>query len=255
MLRLKMKVLKSTKGLANYFRSHLHKDGIIVCENPRFIYMKPGKTAGTSILRSGLEQRLPQIFHHKDHPERFDEWLDQITDDDLADYFIFSVVRNPWDRLVSISTYFDIPFYDFVKNIDKYRENKKIRMHALPLTLYTHLHGVPFVDFICRMECLQSDMNLVFDHLGLERERLPVVNQTKHEYYAHYYGDEEIKAVASLYKDDIQYYGYAFETNREYMRSAVPAVDYSLSQVIIHRVRRLLQLFKILPRSIKSRIS
>ena len=95
-----MKTIPTREGLAEYLRSHEHPGGIIVCEQPKFVYMKPTKTAGTSILRAGLEKRVPGIFHHKDRPEKFAEWINRITDDELEDYYIFTVVRNPWDRLV-----------------------------------------------------------------------------------------------------------------------------------------------------------
>ncbi len=202
---------RNREGLADFFRLHPHPGGIIVCEEPKFIYMKPSKTAGTSILRHGLQNRLEGIFHHKDHPERFAEWIGSITDEELEEYFIFSVVRNPWDRLVSIASYFDFPFKEFVRRLDAYWEDEIVRVHSLPLHLYTHQEGVPFVDFICRFESLQADMNLVFDRIGLGREPLAFVNRSRHRHYSVYYGREEVEVVESLYAQDIEYHGYMFE--------------------------------------------
>ena len=207
-----MKTIPIRNGLADYLRSPEDPSGIIVSEQRKFIYMKAAKTAGTSILREGFEKMDIGTFHLKDHPDQYNEWINRITDKDLEDYFIFSVIRNPWDRLVSTATYFKIPVKEFVKNIDDYWENDDIKQHSLPCSLYTHLNGEPFVDFVCRFECLQPDMNLVFDHLDLRREKLPFVNRSKHYHYSRYYNDTEKNIIEDKYRNDIKYFGYAFES-------------------------------------------
>ena len=211
-------------GLADHLRNHAHPGGIIVCERLKFIYMKPTKTAGTSILRSTLQKQVPGIFHHKDQPEAFKEWLNRITDAELEEYFIFSVVRNPWDRLVSVAAYFKIPFKDFVLNMDEYCKDEGIRIHSLPLTPYTHLNGKQFVDHICRFESLQADMNLVCDNIGIARSTLPHTNKSKHQHYSTYYGPEEIDAVRRIYGSDIEKYGYSFSTEANAARLSMSSL-------------------------------
>lgn len=206
-----MKVEHRRDGLAAYLRSHEHPGGIIICERLKFIYMKPTKTAGSSILRARLEKQISGIVHHKDHPEQYEEWFERITDEALEEYYIFSVVRNPWDRLVSVAAYFKIPFKRFLDNIHDYRKDDDIRIHTLPLSLYTHFGGACFVDFIGRFECLQADMNLVSDRLGLARERLPFINWSKHDHYSRYYDPEDVQRAAALYQGDIDNFGYMFE--------------------------------------------
>ena len=198
-------------GVSAYFLSHAHQGGIIVCEERKFIYMKPGRTAGTSILRGHLEKHLAGVIHRKDHPQAFQAWLERISDKELDEYFIFSVVRNPWDRLVSAAAFFQVPFLKLVRNIHEYWKNEFVRMHLLPLHLYTHCNGTRFVDVICRFETLQADMDLVFDQIGLERTRLPNLNQSRHEHYSRLYGQEEMAIVEQLYAKDIEYFGYVFE--------------------------------------------
>ena len=225
-----MKKTSKRNGLAAYLRSHEHIGGIIVCEQPKFVYMKPAKTAGTSILRIGLEKRVPGIFHYKDRPEQFEQWISQITDEDLNEYFIFSVVRNPWDRLVSVAAHFKIPFKEFVDNFDEYLQNYMIQMHSLPLSTYTHFDKKQFADFYCRFECLQPDMNLVFDRLGLEREKLGFVNQSKHAHYSSYYTDTARKLVESVYQKDIEYFGYMFESDLK-SKNAVTRITHKLFKI------------------------
>ena len=202
---------ESRIGLSNYLSNHQHIRGIIVCPERKFIYMKATKTAGTSILRGILENKIGGIIHQKDHPQQFQEWVTGITDELLEDYFIFSIVRNPWDRAVSIASYFDIPLNNFLNNFDQYCDDDRIRIHALPLHLYTHFDDRQFADQICRFEALQPDMNLVFDRIGLARVGLPYLNPSDHQHYSNYYSPEEIDLVQDLYQKDISYYGYMFE--------------------------------------------
>lgn len=108
-------------GLADFLRRHAHAGGIIVCESRRFLCMKPCRTGGTSLLREFLEPRVPGIIHQKDHPKEFREWMSRITDDSLREYFIFSVIRNPWDRAVSIATYFRTPLAKFAQYLARQR--------------------------------------------------------------------------------------------------------------------------------------
>ena len=204
---------KNRAGLADYFRNHEHPRGIIICPEKKFIYMKATKTAGTSVLRGVIEPQISNIFHQKDQPEAFQAWLDEINDEELEDYFIFTIVRNPWDRVVSITSYFDIPLKDFLDNFDHYCQDERIRIHSLPLYLYTHHGGAQFVDSICRFECLQPDMNLVFDQIDLPRTRLPYLNPSEHQHYSTYYEQDEIDLVEKIYQKDIKYYGYMFEDN------------------------------------------
>ncbi len=205
---------QTKKGLSKYLSTFPHLGGIVVCPERKFIYMKPTKTAGTSILRNLLEKQVPNIIHYKDHAGEFNEWLSYINDDLLEEYFIFSVVRNPWDRFVSISSYFKIPFHDFLHNFEMYQKREEILTHSLPLHLYTHINGDRFVDVICRMETLQDDMNLVMDKIGLRRQKLPHVNRSKHKQYTRLYSDEDKDLVAKLYAMDIDIFGYRFEKVR-----------------------------------------
>ncbi|MCJ7734699.1 MAG: sulfotransferase family protein [Anaerolineales bacterium] len=200
-------------GLTEYLNNHAHPRGIIVCPEKKFIYMKAKKIAGASILRGVLEPQIPGIIHQKEQPEEFRTWLDGINDRILEEYFIFAIVRNPWDRVISITSYFDIPLDDFLSRYDYYCKEERIRIHSLPLYLYTHNEGSQFVDTICRYESLQPDMNLVFDQINIPRTRLPYLNTSEHQHYSTYYKQDEIDQVEKLYRNDIAFFGYMFEDN------------------------------------------
>jgi hypothetical protein len=203
-----------TTGLADYLRRFEHQGGVIVCEEHRFIYMKAPRTGGTSILRKVLEPAFPGIVHAKASPESFARWKRELTDKQLEDYFIFSFVRNPWDRFVSIATYFRVPVDRLAKDFKRYQRRTAIRSHSLPLCQYTHCEGIAFADFIGRFENLQADFERVCRRIGCRPGLLPHESRTTHEHYSQYYDTDTKEAVAQLYARDIDAFGYRFEECR-----------------------------------------
>ncbi len=199
----------SRKGLAEAFRAHPHPGGIIVHPERRFIYMKPTKTAGTSILRKVLEPKLGGFIHHKDHPEAFADWLANISDEELTSYYIFSVVRDPWDRFQSMAAHLKIHVQDLVENFDEVTAKEPAFSHTLPLILYTHLDGEPFVDALCRFEHLAGDMAALFKTIGLPKTELPHANKSNRKKFANALTAAQIDWVANHYSRDVAAYGYA----------------------------------------------
>lgn len=215
MRNLKLAEEKSRHGLQKYFLSLGERPGIIVCPDRKFIYMKPPRTAGTSILRNFLEKTIDGIINIKDHKSEFLEWIEHVSDQELEEYYIFTVVRNPWDRFISTAKYLDIPMAKLVEGWSMYQEDSNVAVHTKPLHYFTHNNGKRFVDTICRLETLQPDMSLVCDHLGIDRVILPHVNATKHEHYSRYFKENEIEFVRKIYALDIKYFGYEFEEKRQ----------------------------------------
>lgn len=200
------------EGLADYLRSFEHRAGIVVCQDAKFIYMKPPRTAGTSMFRAVLDKRF-NCIHHKDKPRAFSGWLSRVEDSDLKDYFIFSFTRNPWDRAVSAATYFSTPFPAFVTMLteDKFT-NRNMRLHCLPTSIYSHANGKMFADFVGRFEQLRRDFSHILSKLGQNpNTRLPHISKTRRGTYTKYYNAETENVVGSYYSSDCEAFGYTFK--------------------------------------------
>lgn len=184
---------------------------LLPCPSMKFLFVANAK-CGLTTIRTTLQNFLPDLLDGKRHPEQHNQWYTQINDELLKDYYIFTVVRNPWDRVVSIATYFNINISDYVNNINSYREtDKNIAGHSRPQHHSCFFDGKRFANTICRLETIQADFNVVCDHLGISRLRIPKTNATRHRpYYKHYTGTMQ-KIIENFYLDDIKHLGYSFE--------------------------------------------
>ena len=148
------------------------------------------------------------------------------------DYYKFTFVRNPWDRIVSLYSFWlnqtpnsvfyqwDFKQVDFIKNknLSFIDFVKLIPFNDSVFNEKPHLH--PYIDhfmgdptsfsFIGRLENLQQDFDIVCDKIGIPHQQLPHKNKSKHKHYTEYYDDETRAIVAEKYAKDIEYFGYKF---------------------------------------------
>jgi hypothetical protein len=136
-----------------------------------------------------------------------------------SECFVFSFVRNPFDRLVSAHKYLTGGFgnkhdSNFAQTLSS--DFKKFVFNDLNCN-FNWLHFRPMftwlnadIDFIGRFENFQQDFNFVCDKIGIPRQQLPHKNKSQHKHYTEYYDDETREIVAKKYARDIEHFGYEF---------------------------------------------
>ena len=151
---------------------------------------------------------------------------------DFDEYFKFSVVRNPWDRLVSVFHFLNINNEStelvaprtrnrlFNRHIKKYKGNFKDFVRGVDIDQILHTREqYSFVcndkydielNFICKLENLQEDFDTICDKIKIPPQQLPHKNKSKHKHYSEYYDEETKSIVAEKYAKDIEYFGYKF---------------------------------------------
>ena len=173
------------------------------------------KTGGTSMQTAwGWNRKNPPPGQH---------WMPSRTRKEFGqriwnEFFKFTFVRNPWDRLVSFYCYWDLRdvfepgtnFEDFVLDIVKRNKHEAGKRHC-PSCIKC-LQDPECFDFIGRFENLKEDYEYVCDQIGAEKCTLPHIHKSKRTHYSHYYDDELKEIVARKYCDDIKYFGYEFES-------------------------------------------
>ncbi len=151
-----------------------------------------------------------------------------LTKKQLDDCFIFSFVRNPFDRLVSSYHYLTSekgPNNDDKEVGEKLSKDfktfvKKELAFYLPgggyspsgQTHFTPMHWYidGYYDFIGKVENINEDFKRVCDKSGRDRIELPIINKSNHKHYTEYYDEETKQIVAEKYAKDIEYFGYKF---------------------------------------------
>lgn len=192
-----------------------HPGAVILVAN-NFIWLKGARTGGSSMMHGILKPCFPNLLHRRSKRRtEFKSYLKNLNEDKINGHFLFTFVRNPWERVVSLYFYFrnnkTQSFSEFVSSISQLREkNENFRRHSVPLHLYAYYEGTQFVDFVGRFENLQQDFDYICRKIGIPPKKLPRISKTNHKSYEDYYTEETMKLVAQEFQKDIEYFGYEF---------------------------------------------
>ena len=195
-------------SMALALEDRAHKDDILIGDTPKAIKR-----------RARLKKLSPKgrLWKHSTLAD-----IDGIlTPEELSEMFIFTLVRNPWDRMVSYYHWlraqrFDHPavalaaktdFEGFVLHPQTIRT-----LTAAPYASYvSDAHGREQPTTFVRLEALQEDMTPVIEHLGFR----PAITRTnasdRPSDYRSLYSATTAEAVAKMCATDIARFGYAFD--------------------------------------------
>ena len=190
--------------LRDYFNSY----------DKRYLFVRIWKTATVSITKQvGHIQHLP-IYYMENFV-------------DLDNYFKFTVVRNPFDRLVSwffykkeVGHYGEMSFKRWVMNGCEHPENwqPKIRnLRPKPLHQYQWIcdkKNKVRIDQILKFERLEQDWKTLCDRIRIPHRPLQHSNRShfrKHKRYQRYYDREMVDFLSHRLRRELKYFGYTYE--------------------------------------------
>jgi len=136
-------------------------------------------------------------------------------------FFTFTLVRNPWDRMVSY--YHWLQTQDFEHPVvalaarepfETFVQSRLVRksIRANPARSYmTDVKGVERCDAYIRIEALQEDAAPLWAHLGFSLNLSQVNASERDTDYRTYYSDAARQAVAEDCSEDIARFGYSFK--------------------------------------------
>ena len=188
----------------------------MISHKHKCIFIHIPSTSGTSI-----EKVFDVTNKFWDHPETKQEkhWNASQTRKFVGekvwnDYFKFTVVRNPWDWIIShylkSEPYFQWTNIHTGKSLAYFLRHFKSAPWEFGERMSDYLdHGE--LDFIARLENRKEDLKHISEKLGFDvdqnkRERV----NSKRKHYTEYYDDESRDIVAEKYAKDIEYFGYEF---------------------------------------------
>jgi hypothetical protein len=202
----------------------------MICHQYKCIFIHIQRTAGSSleswICGKDWWNIEPQTKHllASQAKEKYAEYWD--------DYFKFSIVRNPWDRMVSFFRRMEregleLSANDMQWSIDNYKN-----IYGFPLTIefdnrfadYRDIHKGSFeknsvylnvlnesLDFIARFENIDEDMAYVQNRLGIPNKFDKHLEKSdKPVNYKDYYDEYSREEIANLFKRDIEYFNYDY---------------------------------------------
>ena len=219
------------------------------------IFVAIPKTGSTSVTRalknaepseSGL-QLLNEVIDKKYRKKyRLDEIVDKypgrgkhlsaiqikyiVGDEEFDRCVKFSVVRNPWARMVSryffthveakpsrgerlkrgtTRKFHNMEFSTWIKSA-YWRHKLGIRTNS-QLGKLTDLEGKLLVDHVGQLENVQDTLDWVSEKVNIDRIEMPHVNGTRKGHYAQYYNKQTRDMVAEMCQKDIEHFGYQFE--------------------------------------------
>ena len=140
------------------------------------------------------------------------------------EYFKFTVVRNPFERIVSQYFYWlDIASSENQRHDDKfYLKCKRVATETNDFNgfvrKFSNCFDKPMFDLVTsdfnyyiKKEKLQADFDIVCDKIGIPQKQLSYKNKTEHKHYSEYYDEKSKAIVAEKYAKDIEMTGYEFE--------------------------------------------
>lgn len=186
------------------------------------IFVHIPKTAGVSLVKSIYGENVERGGHRKiTH-------LSKLMPGSINDYFTFTIVRNPWDRLYSaykfmtnggINHHDENAFKLHLSSIDSFedfvmnwlnKDNLKHIIHFYPQSWFLKNNsGEIELDFIGRFEYLSSDFAEIANKMGV-KNKLKHLNKGDKGSYKTVYSQEMIEKVKFIYKEDIERFNYTF---------------------------------------------
>lgn len=187
----------------------------LISDTHKFVFIHIYKTGGTSI------QSALASYRRKEHGKRrkhvtIRRLLTEGYREMLANYHVFTVVRNPFDRMVSIYFYHQQRegkgegtkqgFARYVEEYDAIHRNPHWRKNQYE---WISDNGQMCVDTILRFETLAKDFAQLCEKLKLSA-KLPHTNKSRHRPYREYYTPELRRIIEKRFRCDLEQFNYSF---------------------------------------------
>ncbi|MCA0271416.1 MAG: sulfotransferase family protein [Proteobacteria bacterium] len=144
------------------------------------------------------------------------------SDEEIASFFTFALVRNPWDRMVSYYHWLKVqtfahPAVALAKSLDfngfLAAAETRAAIGGNPYASYvTDAAGKERCDLLLRLEHFEADAAPLEAHLGFRLGPLPIANPSdRNPDWRGYYSDAAAATVAEICAPDIARFGYRFD--------------------------------------------
>ena len=208
---------------------------MLISRKHHFVFIHIYKNAGTSITEALLPfaagqwnrrinaiiNRFGVLYPLGPNPYhghiKASELVEKMGRGTFSSYFSFAIVRNPWDRQVSLYTYMlkntrhrQHELIKSLQSFDRYIEWVCAQDVTYQKDFVTSATGEQLVDFIGKYENLDADFGQICSRIGISAT-LPKLNISKARPYQDYYSQKTIDLVRGKFEPDISLFDYEFE--------------------------------------------
>ena len=189
---------------------------MLIADSLKLIFIHIQRTGGTS-LSCLLQDTIPDARSPgAEHATA--QWALQLLGDDFYAYHCFSIVRNPWDRMVSWFSHAQQQGWIARKRlgVDRFMSFAEFLESAPDMA------WVPQFDYLCdsrgnmvmndvfRFEAYREGVASICARWHLNPTALPHAKPSRHASYTTYYTERTRRIVADRFAKDIEYFGYTF---------------------------------------------
>lgn len=222
---------------------------MLVSHRKKFIFLKTGKTAGTSVelyfepwcvpdgvdadkaLRPALESEAGIVGPRRMQPDQGEKYFshapasrvkDWVGDDIWDSYLKFSIVRNPFDKVVSWF-HFHMPETEKARlSSADFSETRKVFRDWLIIAPqvprdrhFCTIAGAFCLDRVLRFETLNEDMESLCGALDIPYQTERLTHRKKgyrdgFPAWRRYYEDETVAVIERIYAWELETFGYSF---------------------------------------------
>jgi hypothetical protein len=196
----------------------------------KVIFLHIGKTGGFSVEKAlGLPPRdyrkfCPEFLfgvnkgvmvQHARLP-----YLEQFMTEPQKKFYKFTIIRNPWDRMVSAFYYLKPAHLKAFGSFESWLEHKHQSVvsgrwgegsHFVPQIEYTHRNGKQIVDKIIRFENLGQEFRRMCRLNGIEASELQKLNASRlRDKRLEDYTPKTRQMVYEMYQTEIEHFGFKY---------------------------------------------
>jgi hypothetical protein len=213
---------------------------VIVSHTKKFIFIKTSKTGGSSFQydlskQCSLKKDLITAMnpspkgHRSNRPVEMSHLkanqIKEIVGGEVFNkYFIFSIIRNPWDYAVSLfwwhkycgnkEDWEHLSNNDFSKiqlSFEKWMPRYVNESHDNS-SFFTIKNKI-IADYVCRYEKLEEEYEFICDRVDIKHQKLSKIkgkSRKRPEHYSQYFNLKTRNTVAVLNKYTLDQFGYHF---------------------------------------------
>jgi len=198
---------------------------MFICPNHNIVFVAVPKTATRSIYEILKTNFNGELYDHQDHM--------RVIPNEFKNYFSFTVVRNPYDRICSTYWHLCKKENKRSKMYDSFGYLREFEKGGQPNTLESYLHAIQIrpslhspqqylwhnrnrIDQVLRFENLQEDFNtlpFIKESINLPYKNVTAVikgveNSNPRPSWQEMIDSATGKMINSIYKEDVERFGY-----------------------------------------------